>query len=380
MGVQRVIGAGALQCAPLPDYPTLRAAHAPAASHASRASFDGVAAHIDGLLRAPDPKSALDAYAATTIPALKGLKWPFQAESLLYDACKLHGLWDRAAELIERNDFLGGNRINTVGFSQQLVDALERRNGGWAVYTRAFASVAWLKTYEADWLARFEQFAMGGDGIGAESLPRSAAKPGKGNTLFSHVTELNDELFDYRTTSNNEWIYFALLLMLDLDGRRILGIKEMFRQAQSENKDHRAWTFGERRSRAAALVAWGSALPGTVAQFTNLKDRADLTAISTALQPYLKRLGERVSTIGRKAADTYQQAISVEDMLDPKGDDAELVATLTARRDLAGRLGLQLGSPVILAEILADLNRNGQAGDRSFDPGDLRERAKAARA
>ncbi len=371
-----VHGVAPPQCDDLPDFDTLKRLHAPPQSGSGRAAYDGVAALLDGLVRSTDPQVALATYADGVTPTLKALKWPHHAESLLYDTCKRHGLFDQAAALIERDDFLGGNRVNTVGFSHELVEALERRNGGWAVHARALGAVSWLKAYERDWLAQIEELAMGTLRATPKPLPRSAAKPGQGDTLYDHLLESHAEAFEYQRVGHNEWIHRGLMLMYDLDGRRVHDSGEMQVRAQ-QGAGNKSWTFAESRALAREVVQWGADLHRQVVHFVNIGKRDDVATIATALKPYLVALGARVSAIGKKALAIWEAAVSLEDMLHPTADtDAAALAAVTTRRDRVGALGTRLAVPKQLAGVLIELNRAEAGGSRTFDSVVLRERVK----
>lgn len=373
--VTDALGDAAPQLDTLPDFDTLKAIHAPAKSSASRAAYDGVVLLLEPMMKSPDPKTALSTYVTTTLPKLKALKWPHQAESLLYDSCKKKGLYELAAQLLERDNFLGGNRINTALFSNNLVEELEKRNGGWAVYAKAIGAVSWLKEYETEWLARFEQFVMGAYDEDYEVQPRAAAKGGTG-TIYDHLVDLNNDLFDSKTVSNNEWIYRGLTLMYALEGQRVNGCVRMVNDTRKQlPSGAQRWTFEERRLRAQALVDWGKQLPSQVPQFINIGDRDDAAAIAAALKPYLTKLGERASAIGTKALAVWQQAASIESQLRPATDaDADAIAALAERRQRAGRLGTDKGVPRVLARLLQALNKSDASGSRTLDSVEWRDR------
>ncbi len=370
-------GSGLPQYDELPDFDFLKLAHAPSKTSASRNSYDAVVRELEPLMKGSDPKAGLQAYGLVVVPMMRTLKWPHHAESLLYDACKQQGLFELAAQLIERDNFLGGNRVNTVGWSSAVVTELQKRNGGWAVYANAIQRVGWLNGYERDWLKQFEAFAVGDRNMAVVSLPRTAAKGGNG-TISDHRKALGEQLNEYKTVSNNEWVYRGLLLMESLDDERVNGCSAIRKKSREEAGTSLPWSFAERRLRAQAIVEWGDELHTRAAGLWGVEDRADTAAIVTALQPYLKQLGKQINAIGSKAKALWDQAESVESQLaSAEGADAASLQALTERRDLAARLGASKGLPTVLAQLLRDLNRNEPGNDpRSFDETTYRQRAE----
>ena len=372
--VVEVDGTAPPQCDDIPDFDTLKAAHAPAAAHASRPAYDTIAATLAGLEATPDPGASLTAYVTELLPTLKGLKWPHHAESLLYDTCKRRGLFDLAAQLIERDDFVGGNRINTIGLSVGVFDSLEARNGGWAVYAKAIASVGWLKGYETELLSRLEDFTMGVTLAGTVAQPHTKAVPGDGALIYDHLSELKKQIIEYTTVSHNEWVYRGLMLMYDLDAQRASGCVGIYNQSLQLDSGEQRAPFAAERYRAQGVIDWGTNLSRRVKEFTNVGRLPDAEAASTALGPYLRKLGDRASEIGRKALAIWSQAVSLDAAVDTTDDAA--TQRMAAMRTLAAPLGQKAGVPALLAGLLRNLN-SSDAGGRLLDSVMYRERVNA---
>ncbi|HTE35803.1 MAG TPA: DUF4157 domain-containing protein, partial [Reyranella sp.] len=373
--VTEAIGDAAPQRDALPGFDVLKAAHAP---KKTGGDYDAIAAEIGALLKAPNPSAAVDAYAQGKLLKLKVLKWPAQAESLLYDVCKSQGLYDLAAQMIERDGFMGGVRIQTIAKTDEVMRALESRNKGWAVYAKAIAGIDWLKAYETAWLARFEELVMGGGAPAHAFLPRSNSKPGAGTTIVDHLKDLLKQLQDDTAVSTNEWVFGGLLLMNDLDGLRYYDIVALYNASLKAAGDKGRWTFEAQRACAQGVIDWGARLQTRGGEFANVRAfSGDPKASDASLKPYLRGLGERVSAIGKKALGLWKQAVSVEDMVAPKKGEKAVAAALMAVRERAGRLGQDKGLPTLLADTLNDLSKDAKAGGRALTAAEYRERVKS---
>lgn len=374
---------GTIQAADIPEFDKLRPAHAPPPSRKKeRAQFDDIADGIAALIaKASDPAGAVESYATTAIPLIATQKWPSQAESLLYDTLKHYGKFEMAVRMLERDNFTGGRRIATIAFSGGLVGELHAGSQGWAVHVKALRNVEWLQAMEAEWLKSFDLFLFRiGDWRSASlKVPEMAGAPLAGLTVNKAVLKLYEQLRESTTVSHNEWVYYVLLLLNDLESARSKRFEEMAKRAQNTQSFVGSPRLNQEQFRADELAKWGKDFKATFKDLPNLSGLADAGEIRKALSPYLAELGKKVAAKAQAALDLWKDveflgAIAGISAAKAAPDEKSQAQRLEARAELAGRLGRKAGVPATVAAFLTDVNKSGPGGSRSLDAAGYRDR------
>lgn len=362
-----------------PSFPELRRLHGRLrkGQPESRA-YSSVADALAQRTNANSPGAALADYLKSALPMIKS--WPAEAESLLYDTLKRASLFNLAAQLIARDDFAGGARIQTVLESSELEAALERQNDGGAVYVKALEKHPTIKFY-ADELTRLvEVFVFQpADAQVPEMRRRSGAVTKtavEGPTINEQALELQKNLEDATDLSANEWFFYALVVLDRLNTLRSDRCVEIQKAAQTAAGKTKESALARQRRHAEGIVTWGSHLADSPKDIF-----ADLPREKTSgWTPYLKRLGASVAAIGTHALELWTRADSIDQAMRIwLGATATTDEQAAAKRLLigVGQAARSFGLPEVLIHTLEELTRPGAAKESPPAAAEFRQRAQA---
>jgi hypothetical protein len=378
------LSTGLVQCdaADSPDFETLRTLHAPMKKEArDNSKFAAVANELANRVSAVDPGAALEDYFKNSLAQIKD--WPVEAESLFYDTLKRYQKFELAAQLIERDDFKGGQRIRTVAWTGALVSALERRNNGQAVYVLAAEKHPVLAFYSEEIVRLVEVFIFQPLEAQIPELLRYGVKEGDSNpqTIKDHAIELSKRLDDNTNLSSTEWVYRALYKidrLNDLRKAQCVGIHNA--AVEIMQKTGEPLIFRKRRY-AEGVRDWGEKFLNSTAEIFKDTDGKSDEKDKAAWEPFLKKLGARIAKVGRDALDIWDRKQAIDESMrayyqklsqhDDKGV-SEAVKGLTLVREAGEKSGLRQQ----LAEVLAEINRPGTNKESPPPTDEYRQRAR----
>jgi hypothetical protein len=333
------------------DFESLRALHGgktPSTSFQQRA---------DEIKAASVDKDTLAAYAEKHWNELA--TWPADATGLLYDQCKLLGLPELAARMIERDNFKGGLALRTAYYDADVADQLAKRSTGVWVHQRAIEEIPDLKLYRSELVRLIEGYLFQRalekpTPLVRNADPAAGEKSTKWQSIADHVESIRLAYGVATEPLPNEWYYHGLQYLNFLNRKRL-------DFAVSEREAGATWSPHESRRRFHRI---GSVrrLAENIRGISLVDDKKEVDKVlSERWQPFNQKLADEIVAVADKAQARWDalEALSGQ-MLDPKTNGQPSAGQLQAIVTLATSSNLSTR----LAQAMRALNASEKDGSR----------------